>query len=233
MINYVEETLKFFESRAMREYLLTRSDWLDRNDYAKIVSFAPASLESKIPVLELIAEQTEYDPKRDFYDPAKMAELSRAGLDERYNNPTGTVFVLRDWWYSDKGCYYEDLFTEFEAAMRCIHEHQDESTDPYDSECLSFTIEKYIPADNGKMELCCKWVMNYSGEIWYFNYAYDYNPNGERHSEKLHTPIGDLNFPVPFQAGDIIEADCRPFAEECYSEISTALKANHTRREDR
>ena len=215
-MDYLDETLNFIESNEMREYLRTRTDWLERNNCARIVSYAPAPLESKIPVLELIAKQTEYNPERDFYNPAKMAGLARAGLDERFNNPTGTIFILRDWFYSKEGCYYEDLFTEFKAAVRCIHEHQGEFGEPDDPLCLSFSIEKYIPADNSKMELCCEWVLNWRGEIWYFDYAHDYTPNGQNRWNKLYDPIGDLNLPVPFQVGDIITADCRPFAEECH-----------------
>ena len=104
MKSYIEESLKFIESDEMRDYLreyLLSGDlkgWLNRSTCSEIVCFAPASLESKIPVLELIAEQTEPNPKRDndFQDPAKFAKEMRIALDERYSNPPGTMLIPRE-----------------------------------------------------------------------------------------------------------------------------------------
>jgi len=70
-MNYIDETLKFIESDEMREYLhVYFSDednkiWL-RNKCAEIVSNAPTNALLKIPVLDLITEQTEPCPKGDW-----------------------------------------------------------------------------------------------------------------------------------------------------------------------
>jgi hypothetical protein len=61
-MNHIQETLRFIESDEMRAYLFTVSDELTPR--AAIVSSAPAPLERKIRALDLIAEQTPYDPVR-------------------------------------------------------------------------------------------------------------------------------------------------------------------------
>ena len=55
--DYLEQTLSLIESDEMRDYLCTRSDWMNRKKCAEVVTCAPAPLEEKIRVLELIAEQ--------------------------------------------------------------------------------------------------------------------------------------------------------------------------------
>ena len=59
----------------------------------------------------------------------------------------------------------------------------------------------------------CTWILNSTGEIWYFKYANStYKPEDW---QDLFDYGGDhLYIPVPFQPGDIITADCRPFAKE-------------------
>ena len=217
MKNYIEETLKFIESEEMRDYLRACPDFFNAvfrgwSRCAEIVSYAPAPIEVKIPVLELIAEQTTADPDWDYNDPAKLARESRIALDERYNTPPGTMFWLRDWYYHKEGGYlYDTFFTEFDAAIRYIREQQKESGQPDDQNFLSYSIDKYIPGENGILEEYCHWILNLSGDIWYFHYSDEFEPNDW---EDLYNYIGELNLPVPFQPGDIILADCRPFAKE-------------------
>ena len=88
MQTYFEETLKFIESEEMRAHLRkVAPEWLDRGRRARhtcteIVSSAPAPLERKIPVLELIAEQTQVE-ENDFENPAKFVKQSRLAFDKQ------------------------------------------------------------------------------------------------------------------------------------------------------
>lgn len=70
---------------------------------------------------------------------------------------------------------------------------------------LSYTITKYLPVDNGQLDEYCIWYLNNSLEPWYFDYL-----NFSDGWEKIL--YHDLNLPVPFQLGDIVLADCRPYA---------------------
>lgn len=214
MQTYLEETLKFIESEEMRAYLRkVAPEWLGREQWgrhtcAEIVSSAPASLELKIPVLELIAEQTQAG-EYDFENPAKFAKQSRLAFDEQDNNPPGTIFWLEDFYYSEESGDF--FFTGFDAAIRFIKEQLADNEDPDIHEYQSYSICKLIPGEKGKMIEYCHWILNFSGEIWYFDYL-----DGEPEDwEDLFDWIGgSLNLPVPFTPGDVILADCRPFAKE-------------------
>lgn len=219
MNSYIDETLRFIGSDEMRECLREHLQathvwenkyWRSRHICSEIVAFAPASIEKKIPVLDLIASQTEYDPEHDYRDPAKFAREYRMALEERYNTPPGTMFWLRRWIYHkenfDGGSAF---FATFDAAIRYIKELKEF---PKDLDGLSYSIEKYIPEKNDVMEEYCTWVLNGSGELWYFDYERKYCP---KDWDDIWDYCGDSpNLPVPFQPGDIILADCRPFSKE-------------------
>lgn len=213
MQTYIEETLAFIKSTEMREYLREHTDKLDGHDYAKIVAYAPAPIERKIPVLDLIAEQSGYTGH--YNNPAKMAAAARAALAERYDNPPGTIFWLRLWHYHKETSYNGDVFfTEYDAAVRYIKEQQALLNDADAPNYLSHSIEKHIPGENGAMKEYCEWVLNHSGEAWYFDYGHGgkFEPDGWI---DLWDYLGSSQLlPVPFAPGDIILADCRPFAKE-------------------
>ena len=226
MKDYLDEALNFIESTEMRDYLreVLRDKFKTNSKMcggryicAVIVSYAPATLEQKIPVLDLIAEQTKAYRDSDFRDPAKFARQSRLALEERYKNPPGTIFWLRNWnyqWEAGSDFGYK-FFTEFDAAVNYIRQQMER-----DKEFLglnpenynSHSIEKYIPGKNGVLEEYCTWILNHSGEIWYFDYDSTFSP---KDWDDIWDYLGcNLNLPTPFYPGDIIIADCRPFAKE-------------------
>ena len=220
MKSYIEESLKFIESDEMRNYLMSVNlkGWINRSKCASIVCFAPASLERKIPVLELIAEQTEIDEKHfELHDPAKYAKQMRIALDERYNNPPGTVFWLQDWYYYEKGCMYGDaFFSEFDAAIRFIKEENDRNAEHHENpeDYYSHSIIKCIPGENGILLEYCEWILSHSGDIWYFDYDYN-NKFAPEDWDDIFDYCGlNSNLPVPFQPGDIVIADCSPFSSK-------------------
>ena len=214
---YFDESLKFIESDEMRNYLRERGEqpfscYSTRHICTKIVSYAPASLDKKIPVLELIAEQTESDHINNKLNPAKIAVQARIALDERYNNMPGTVFQLRIWKYHKIiNCYYTELFTDFDVVIRQINKHEEGFNDPNRSNYISYTIYKHVPGNDGEMDEYCCWRLNSTGEIWYFGYTNKFKPDDW---DDIYSCLGDLNLPVPFEPGDIVTADCRPFRKK-------------------
>lgn len=214
MQTYLEETLKFIESEDMRVYLRkVAPEWLGkglwcRRTCVQIVSSAPAPLERKISVLELIAEQTQAG-ENDFEDPAKFAKQSRLAFDEQDNNPLGTIFWLKDRYYFEEGCDF--FFTDFNSAIRFIKEQLAENEQPNIHESQSYAICKLIPGEKGTMIEYCRWILNYLGELWYFHYI---EGRPEDWEDLFDCTGGSLNLPVPFTPGDVILADCRPFAKE-------------------
>lgn len=224
---HIKESLKFIESEEMRDYLRENTGLLNSWDCTRIVTFAPAPIERKIPVLDLIAEQSGYDGN--FYNPAKIAAECRTALAERYDNPPGTIFWLRAWSRHEEYFYYGDIFfTDFDAAVCYLKEQQKELDDPNTACCFSHSIEKYIPGENGAMKEYCEWMLDRSGEIWYFDYG---SAIGSKFAPKGWDALWDyggdsLYLPVPFKPGDIILADCRPFAKERHVLI-TDVGDNH------
>ncbi|MCL1892708.1 MAG: hypothetical protein FWG02_00540 [Holophagaceae bacterium] len=212
---YLEETLKFIESEEMRNYLRTRPDEMDGKLCAKVVSYAPVPLAQKIEVLELIAKQTEHGSEwSEHQNPAVLARCSRAALDERYNNiPPGSVFLLKlrcchhrlPWLPGDTDNL---LATDFDVAIRMIKEHA------VDGKCAWCSIEKYVPGDDGVLKQRCVWVLNAQEQIWYFDYLHEFQPEGWVELTDFSGAIYSPALPTPFTIGDIVLADCRPFAME-------------------
>jgi len=213
-MNYIEETLKFIESDEMREYLYPlfaaeKNKTLLRSKCAEIVSHAPAQIERKIPVLDLIAAQTEPNPEGDCHDPVKLAALARFALGEAQNASAGAVFQVREFIFHKNG-YYNDytMYHEFEAALQYIKwiDKQEDNV-PEIHKNANYLIGKYIPGEIGKMVCVFHWILNATGEIWYFGDEVDH------WKSEFYNYLGDMNLPVPFEPGDIVTADCRPFAE--------------------
>jgi hypothetical protein len=211
LVNHIEEALRFIESEEMREHLRAWPKPLDRNDCAEIVSRAPTSIEKKIPVLDLIAEQTVYDPDRVYYDPVILAKHARIALDELYNMSPGSVLLIEGYCH-EREASARELFTSFEAVQRYISEHIAIWKDPNHEDFLWFYLEKWIPQKDGKMESTMSWFLNSLGEVWYFEYEDE--PEEFFDALGFFDRLGDLDYSIPFKSGDIIIADCRPFAEE-------------------
>jgi len=219
-MNYIDETIKFIESDEMREYLhvyFSKEDdkiWL-RNICAEIVSNAPTCVTDKIPVLDLIAEQTKPRPKGDWHDPVWLANFARHALGEEQKGPVGTVFQVRELLYHEPS-YYDDytLYHTFNAAINYIKWIDTECEDIERDDThknANYYIEKFIPNDDGKMVATFYWIVNHAGDIWYFGEErYTRDP----FRDEFFDYLGNLNLPVPFEPGDIVTADCRPFAKE-------------------
>lgn len=225
MQSYLEASLAFLESGEMRDYLREelpkfRSVALE---CAEIVAYAPAPIERKLAVLEQIAREAEPKLDRDgepFTDCAvQFAQSCRIALDERYCGPEGAMFWLRnhsydedlyDYLFSSDWPIYTTFFTDFDAAVRYLDKLAEEKLDIYSFEGLSYTITKYVPDGEGGLKEYCTWYLNNNRELWYFDYEISCRKTREGWDRSFSD--WDLNLPVPFQPGDIIVADCRPYA---------------------
>jgi len=227
-MNYIDETLKFIESDEMREYLRTyfhglqdegEMAWLV-NKCTEIVSKAPACIERKIPAFELIVEQT-VKPSEGIlrYNPMWLADFAHRALNEEQKGPVGTVYKVRENIYHEPG-YYNDntLYYTFNAALEYIKWIDVECGNKYSDdirENANFYIEKFIPGDDGKMVYTFFWVCNHSGEIWYFGDGRSVlELFRDRYCDVFFDWLGRMNLPVPFEPGDIVLADCRPFSKQ-------------------
>lgn len=219
MKNYIDATLTFIESKEMRDYLREALPKLHgvATDCAHIVAYAPAPIERKLPVLEQIAR--EPDPEAAFDgEPftayaARFARSCHLALEERYKDPEGAVFFVESVMYSEDEDinYPRALFTNFDAALRYLEHEMEEWPEQYAAEGLSHTVTKYVPDGSGRLAEYCTWYLNNMRELWYF----DYELSSRELPEDWNLPfdyLGNLNLPVPFQPGDIVVADCMPYA---------------------
>ncbi len=218
--NYLEVSLAFLESREMREYLRNElPKWGDVSYYcAKIVAYAPAPIEKKLPVLEQIGRMAKPEPgdKRTWENTgARFADSCRSALAERYCGPDGGLFWLQDFRYHKNGRMFgHAFFTEFDSALRYLEELTEEYPQESSLEEQNYTITKCLPKGRGRLEEYCTWYLNAEGELWYFDYCYDDSFWRRRDWKPLIDACGCfLNLPVPFQPGEIVEADCLPFAK--------------------
>ncbi len=180
-----------------------------------IVAYAPVPVERKLPVLEQIALEAVPEPAYDrepFTAHAKrLAKSCRTALDERYGSTDGAMFWLEEFCYDDYPCIDSHaFFTGFDAAVRYLKGLAEEDPEGRAFEGLSYTITKCLPDHNGRLCEYCMWYLNHALELWYFDYCL----------RRKDVPDGweglldwNLSLPVPFQPGDIVTADCLPYAK--------------------
>lgn len=220
MKNYIDAALTFMESKEMHDYLhkeLPRLHWAARG-CAVIVAYAPAPIERKLPVLEQIAREPDpevaFDGKPFTAYAARFARSCHLALEERHNGPEGVVFSVESGVYNedaDVNTYPRALFTDFDAALRYLERMMEEYPEEYVFEGLSHTVTKYVPDSSGQLTEYCTWYLNNMRELWYF----DYEISSRELPGDWEPPLdylGNLNLPVPFQPGDIVVADCMPYA---------------------
>ena len=235
MEKYIEETLKFLTSKDMQSHLRSHPEWLCRATCTAIVAKAPAPLEEKQRVFNLIAQQTEKpsiegEPYTEgWFNPETHARSVQIALDERYDDIPGMMYWLQDHHIDEKSKLNGYFFTNYDSAADCIQERiTDEIMTPDYSQYLHYTITKYIPDDDEFIEVCT-WTLNFSGEIWYFYYdSFDLaTPDGWEDELLDYDSLFPLDLPTPFQPGDTILVDCRPFAKEKHIVLKKPFK--HTK----
>ena len=216
--NYIEEALKLFECKDIREHLrglISECGW-EVEDFAEMVFKAPIPLEKKLTMLKLMTPNN--DDERLIHDPATLGRQIIVALKGRYNGPDGAIFRVLfriSHNYEDKiyHCWREKICMTFDEAVEYIKRRKAHETEEgtwtdkegFDSNDV-YCIDKLLPRDY-KSKVYLRWLLNSDGDILYYDYL-SYNK-----SENIEIP-GILRFPVPFKVGDIVVADCRPFAEE-------------------
>lgn len=211
MEDYIEASLAFIESEEMRDYLREElPKWGAIAIFcADIIAYAPAPIERKLPVLEQIVreagEELAYDGEPLTAHASRFAQSCRAALEERYSNPDGGMFWPRASSYDeDRSCLFDNaFFTKFDAAIHYLEQLTEENPDDCAFEGLSYTITKYVPDGKNGLRVYCTWYLNGNRELWYFDGC---------EPELLDYIGAGLNLPVPFQPGDIVVADCLPYA---------------------
>ncbi len=211
-LNYIETSLAFIESKEMRDYLMTELPKSDKaaDTCADIIAFAPASIERKLPVLEQIAWEIKPELGCNEESPTNRAAeyvySCHKALAERHSGSDGSVFWLRAFTYNKAGNDFFDnaFFQNFDAGIRYLKYLQREYQKDSAIEGQNYEMTKLVPDDDGRLVEYCVWYLNDACEIlWYFD---DHSKLG------FGGASPPIFLPVPFRPGDIVAADCRPYA---------------------
>lgn len=183
----------FIPSREMREYLLGVG--LGDRTKAEIVKYALVPLEIKLAWLE-----------------GEDRQAVQNAIIELYSVRQGEFFCLIDEWYDPEIFNQKDSFAcpvpSLEKAIEYIRQEDKETgdirsdKDPI-NECIWYTLEKWRHViGEGYQRIYTYYVVD--RQVVYF----------AREDQRYRMPSRSrhLNLPVPFNPGDILTVDCRPFA---------------------
>ncbi len=180
---YIKILENFIPSREMREYLKDKD--LDERQIESIILGSPVPLRKKA----------------EFATGGVLLAINKA-LDE-LELENGEIFYLKEAWFDEHNNrpeYYGNApFLSLEKAMEKIADNEGE----YD--CQWFILEKWINEENELLHKYTYYIWN--GNIVSFEYGNDFSFKDSR-----FVRIKDLNLPVPFKPGDIVNIDCSPFA---------------------
>lgn len=191
---YIELLKTFIPSVEMQKYLADIK--LNDKQISSIILGAPVSLDTKLKW----TTGNEHN------------EIKQA-LDELSLNPN-EVFYLIDNWYDediyDENSYGNAPFSSVEKVFEHIQEEIADCEGDY-GDCNWYTLEKWALDKNGNY-LCTYRYILIEDKIMFF-VRRKFLKNGlTRCADYRFFQSTDLNLPVPFKVGDIVNIDCRPFA---------------------
>lgn len=199
---YLDE---FIQSEEMREYLKTAHEVTDK--IADIIFHAPASMQRKKEALDALRKEPENSDDRKLNEDCNMY-LNAIITAEKLMDDEG-VFSVESRSYDEETSTVEYEFDGIFAKYGDVEEYVKWAINYYeisDDMPLIFEAVKWTMSEQGKYTRACTyWIVR--GEIWFAEVdmlsLYNYRLN-------IYWSV-ELNLPVPFAAGDIVEVDLYPF----------------------
>lgn len=207
-----------FPSEDMKAYLCEHVDELLKYQIIDMISGAMIPLERKQRFFERLAEIEEAsgDSSMDAYlesdcywkAPYRMyaEKIAKALGDLHMKSKADGVLLMRECELIDGQqrllgdlpfFSYEKFDAYLESYMVNIEDYSE------DSSLFWHEIEKYEENEDGDLQEVCDFIF-INGEVMFYTYNDDFDC----------WPNSDLNLPVPFQPGDIIEVNPIPFAKK-------------------
>ncbi|MCR5339375.1 MAG: hypothetical protein K6E75_12555 [Lachnospiraceae bacterium] len=198
---YIE---KFLPSRDMKEYL--KNAELNIYEVARIIYCSPYAVAEKLCAIEELYENNHAS----FDDNLARSVKSLVDCMEKalLAKEEDGVYSLETFFYEGKeenpGSIYEFLYSSYDEAVSAIRDFSEFYREAY-GEWMWYEITKWGKDKNGKLvqEITYYFVED---ELRYINIDH-------LDLDCVEDMIGggDLNLPVPFKAGDIVEIDGKPF----------------------
>ena len=226
-IELKRKILDLIESPELQAYLMTHTERLRLRDYVSIIAGAPISLKGKqklLHSLEAISglKQTDLDYIKLCCECVDSALQYLVMKNEIF-------FLIQLMGYDDDnksevadGPY---IAASLSGAKRAVRSYYDDEPGT-EWQTLYWRMELYIVKqnENRNMEFLSPeytYIMDRDGEILYFiherrtsNYLRGYL--GSMAEDQFYSVCPNLNLPVPYQPGDVLFVDCRPYAPDAF-----------------
>ena len=223
LIEKCKERTNMTYGQAQKIINMKYTERLKLRDYVEIIAGAPVSLKRKQGLLHKLRATTDLK-QRDMEYMKLCCECMNQAV--RYlTMESRTIFLIQLMGYDDDsksdimdGPY---IMTSLEDMKKAVQEYY---WNDFDStwETLYWRVELYLDSKNEikKNEFLSPmytYIMDKAGEIQYFIHEklslnYLKGPLGSMVERQFYSVCPDLNLPVPYQPGDVLLIDCRPYA---------------------
>ena len=222
-IELKQEILDLIESPELHVYLMEHAERLKLRDYVSIIAGAPVGLKRKQGLLYKLRATS--DIKQQDMDYLKLCCECMDQAVRYLTMESEKIFLIQLMGYNDDnksdimdGPY---IMTSFEDMKKAVQEYYWNDPDSI-WESLYWRVELYFSGKNEikKNEFLSPeytYIMDKNGEIQYFiqetlSSNYLKGSLGRIAEGQFHSVCPDLNLPVPYQPGDVLVIDCRPYA---------------------
>lgn len=203
---YIKAIEQFMESEPMKRYLIERVDTLDAWQISDLVCGARYDIREKCKMLQELAETGEECFRK------AAAEAQQA---IQYLSSSGDAIYLLTQYSCDEKSergYTMDgsmPYLSVEQSIKGMREEFDccDCTEEELSEATFwYGLERYEKDDKGELKEVCDFEVTADEKILFVS-GYREHDLWELNDSR------NLNLPIPFEIGDIVTIDCRPFAE--------------------
>ena len=232
---YADVLETFLPSKEMREYLSDME--LDTYQIIDMILGAPVPLQVKAEYCHRLSARDDLfhhvldrcgEPDNDFEAEweleheeilsfSKHAREIQTALDELTLKP-GEVLLLNEAWYDEDDRDKNESrgsvpFLSLDTALRYIRDEMKE--EDWDEETACWTkLEKWAPGENGELEFRYAYYL-IRDEVVFFRKKVRQSMNAWMRYQETYCysdSSRDLNLPIPYRPGDIVEINCLPFA---------------------
>lgn len=214
-MNIKQEIISMIDAECMKNYLLEHMNDLRISEFVEIIVGAPKALKQKADFLTKLLECQMNEDDHKYVN--QCLQVIQEAIGFLYHGDSNKVrMVLRCIDTEGKKQYTIDAVPvlSYEDALRYIKE---EFGVEDDNECLDFyfCLDLYEITENDKLLWKYEYICNERGEVQFFR-AKNLKKNG---FDRFFWNIGMEHFPTPYQVGDVLYIDCRPFLQPHYCVI--------------
>ena len=206
---------------------MEHAERLKLRDYVSIIAGAPVELKRKKELLYKM--RAALNLKQQDIDYMKLCCECMDQAVQYLTMESEKIFLIQLMGYDDDnksdiidGPYIMTSLEDMKKAVQEYYWNEPDST----WNTLYWRVELYLDGEheikkNEFLSPMYTYIMNKDGEIQYFIHEkvssnYLKGPLGSMAEWLFHSVCPDLNLPVPYQTGDVLFIDCRPYAPDAF-----------------